>query len=185
MEIAILRHGKPVIPNLKPLSAMGFSSWVRDYNLAPLSDSSRPTSEAQRFASRCCVIVCSKLRRSIDSAKALNGEKILVADELLAEAELPIAAWHRPKLSPGIWAVIFRVLWFLGYSRGSESFREAKARANRASKMLIALAEEHQSVLFVGHGVFNRLVANELRKAGWIGPNNPGSKHWAFGVYRR
>jgi hypothetical protein len=38
--------------------------------------------------------------------------------------------------------------------------------------------------MFVGHGVYNRILANELRKAGWEGPKNPGSKHWSYGVYK-
>ena len=45
------------------------------------------------------------------------------------------------------------------------------------------MAREHERVLFVGHGVYNRILANELRKSGWLGPKNPGSKHWSFGVY--
>lgn len=45
------------------------------------------------------------------------------------------------------------------------------------------LAKEYESVLFVGHGIFNRLLAKELKSLGWCGPSNPGSKYWSFGVY--
>ena len=71
----------------------------------------------------------------------------------------------------------------LGYSRNSESFKEAKTRASEAVRRLTEVAHEHERVLFVGHGVYNRMLANELRRSGWSGPKNPGSRHWSFGVY--
>jgi len=87
------------------------------------------------------------------------------------------------KLSPKFWAVFFRILWLLGYSRNSETYSEAKNRAVDAAKVLTELANEYEKVIFVGHGVFNRILAKELRKTGWAGPRNPGSKHWGFGIY--
>ncbi|CAN8140204.1 hypothetical protein THIOSC13_1770033 [uncultured Thiomicrorhabdus sp.] len=71
-----------------------------------------------------------------------------------------------------------------GYSKNSESLQEAKLRATEAVGKLKEIAYEHERVLFVGHGVYNRLLANELRKTGWSGPKNPGSKHWSFGIYQ-
>lgn len=98
---------------------------------------------------------------------------------------MPVANWQAIKLSPKIWALAFRILWLLGYSRNSESFKEAKSRASEAVDKLTEIAREYESVLFVGHGVFNRILSNELRRHGWLGPKNPGSNHWAFCVYER
>lgn len=98
---------------------------------------------------------------------------------------MPVANWQVLKLTPKIWAVVFRILWLLGYSRNSESLKEAKSRASEAVEKLSDLAQEYESVLFVGHGVYNRMLANELRRRGWAVPNNPGSNHWAFGVYEQ
>ena len=61
---------------------------------------------------------------------------------------------------------------------------EAKKRAVEAVNILAELANEHKKVIFVGHGVYNRILASELRKNGWAGPKNPGSKHWSYGVYK-
>ena len=184
MEIILLRHGEPDIPASSKLSASAFCGWVKDYNAAGLSMSSKPTHEALTCASDCNAIVCSNLPRSIESGKALNAEKVILSDSIFNEAELPSANWSRLKLSPKLWAVFFRVLWLLGYSRNSESFTEAKKRAVEAVKILAELANEHNKVIFVGHGVYNRMLANKLRINGWAGPKNPGSKHWAYGVYK-
>jgi len=184
MEITLLRHGEPDIPSLNKLSASAFYEWIRDYNDSGLSMTSEPTHEALTCASDCNAIVCSNLRRSIESANALNAEKVVLSDLIFNEAGLPSANWRRLKLSPKLWAVFFRVLWLFGYSRNSESFKEAKTRAVEAVKILEDLANEYEKVVFVGHGVYNRILANELRRNGWAGSKNPGSKHWSFGVYK-
>lgn len=185
MKIVILRHGKPVTPSLRKLSASEFSGWVREYNAAGLCPTSKPTSQSKECANKCNAVVCSALRRSIESAKALNNKGIVLSDSIFNEAGLPVANWKVIKLSPKIWAVAFRILWLLGYSRNSESFKEAKSRASEAVAKLSEIALEYESVLFVGHGVYNRILSNELRQHGWSGPKSPGSNHWEFGVYER
>lgn len=185
MKIVILRHGKPVTPSLKKLSASAFSEWVYEYNATGLCPTSQPTEYARKYADECNAVVCSALPRSIDSAKALNNKNIILSDPMFNEAGMPVANWQAIKLSPKIWALAFRILWLLGYSRNSESFKEAKSRASEAVDKLTEIAREYESVLFVGHGVFNRILSNELRRHGWLGPKNPGSNHWAFCVYER
>ncbi len=185
MKIVILRHGKPVTPSLRKLSATAFSEWVNEYNAAGLCPASPPSEHAKKCADECNAIVCSTLPRSIESAKALNNKRIVLSDPIFNEAGLPVANWQAMKLSPKIWAVAFRILWLLGYSKNSESIKEAKSRASEAVERLSEIALEYESVLFVGHGVYNRILSNELRRHGWLGPKNPGSNHWAFGVYER
>ena len=185
MKIVILRHGQPVTPSLRKLSASAFSEWVNEYNAAGLCSTSKPTDHARNFANKCNAIVCSELPRSIESAQAFNKERIVLSDPIFNEAGLPVANWQAIKLSPKTWAVAFRILWLLGFSRSSESFKEAKSRGSEAVEKLTEVALEYESVLFVGHGVYNRILANELRRRGWIGPKNPGASHWAFGVYER
>ncbi|MEJ2404707.1 MAG: phosphoglycerate mutase family protein [Candidatus Thiodiazotropha sp.] len=185
MRLVILRHGRPVIPALRRLSASAFSDWVNEYNTAGLCPTSQPTEHAKKCAQECNAVVCSALPRSIESAKAFRNNNIVLSDPVFNEAALPIANWKIVKLSPKIWAVLFRLLWLLGYSRNSESFKETKSRASEAAKRLSEIAQEYENVLFVGHGVFNRILSNELRRQGWLGPRNPGSTHWSFGVYSR
>lgn len=183
MKIIILRHGKPVIPTLDRLTPAEFSDWVVSYNKAGLCPSSIPTAQAFAIAKECKAVVCSSLPRSIESAAALSFTSTSLNSPLFNEAGLPITNLKFLRFSPKAWAVIFRILWFLGYSNNSESFKEAKARASNAAKILIDLARNNTSVLFVGHGVYNRLLANELLASGWAGPKNPGTRHWSYGVY--
>jgi len=183
MKIIILRHGKPVTLSLNKLSASEFSSWVDQYNTTGLCPTSKPTEYAQNCANKCNAIVCSELPRSIESAKGFNNKNIVLSDSIFNEAGLPVANWHVIKFSPKIWAVVFRILWLLGYSKNSESFKEAKSRASVAVEKLTEIALEYESVLFVGHGVYNRILASELKRVGWSGPKYPGSRHWSFGVF--
>ena len=183
MEIILLRHGKPVLPELRKMNAVSFREWVRMYNEAGLCASSTPSQEAIRKSKNCNAVVCSSLPRSIESAKTLSKNEITLSSELFNEAGLPISNWQVFKLSPKAWAILFRAMWLFGYSNNSESFKQAKCRAQRSVQILQALALEHESVLFVGHGIYNRLIAKELRANGWTGPGKPGSKHWSFSSY--
>ena len=185
MKIILLRHGKPNMPIIKRLSASAFYDWVQEYNASGLCPTSKPTVQAINSVKACNATVCSALARSIESAKALNTGNVVLSSATFNEAGMPTANWHTLKLSPVIWAPIFRLSWLFGFSRKSESFNEAKVRAKEAVKKLTEIAHEHETVLFVGHAVFNRILANELRKSGWAGPKSPGSKYWSNGVYEK
>lgn len=62
------------------------------------------------------IVITSDLKRSIESAKFLNPKLKANSDPLFRETELPTTStklWGL-KLSPSIWAVILRCLWFSG-----------------------------------------------------------------------
>lgn len=183
MEIILLRHGKPVIPPLNIVSASAFKTWVNIYNSSGLCVTSQPTFNTINTAQKCNAIVCSNLTRSIESALALNIKHITLISSIFNESGLPVAHWRLVKLSPKAWAVLFRIFWLFGYSRNSESFKQSRTRASGAASILINLARKHERVLFVGHGVYNQLLANELKASGWAGPRRPETKHWSYSIY--
>lgn len=183
MEIILLRHGKPKPISFNRIKAFSFINWIESYNLSGLCPTSIPTQKALSAANKCNAIICSELPRSKESAKALKIKNITLFYSQFNEAGLPGANWRSLKLYPTTWAVIFRVLWLFGYSNNSESYKEAKIRAGKSAKKLIELAKEHKTVLFVGHGIYNKLLAKQLKSLGWSGPSNPGSAHWSFGIY--
>ncbi len=185
MEIILLRHGKPNIPPLKKIKAFSFKNWIELYNSSGICPTSTPNKNALSIAQKCNAIICSELPRSKESAKALKAKNITLSHHQFNEAGLPSSNWRGLKLSPYTWAVIFRILWLFGYSNNSESFKETKIRAENSAKKLIELAKEHKSILFVGHGIYNKLLAKQLISLGWSGPSNPGSKHWSFGIYKK
>ncbi len=61
----------------------------------------------------------------------------------------------------------------------------AQPRAKDATVRLCQFAEQHGSVLLVGHAIFNRLLGRELRRIGWHGPRSPSGGYWGIGVYRK
>ncbi len=183
MKVILVRHGKPVFPPLKKVYSAEFLGWIEEYNRSGLCPSSEPPTQLLKYAKECKVIVSSSLPRSIESAKALGMRGSILSDAVFNEAGLPASNWRVLKLSPKVWAVIYRFFWLLGYSNNSESFKEAKSRAVLAIETLTKIAQEYENVLLVGHGVYNRMLANELRRLGWSGPRSPGSKYWSMAIY--
>lgn len=183
MKIIVVRHGKvaPIATDWIPSDKLGH--WIDTYNSHEIADNSRPSNELREIAQNSGAMVCSNLRRSIDSAAQLNEDRIILRSNLFSEAELPYANLGILKLSPKIWAVLFRLCWVLGYSNNTESRAQAQVRARDAASKLIQLAESHQDILFVGHGIFNRMIVKELLNSGWQGSRNPASTHWGYTVY--
>ncbi len=102
-------------------------------------------------------------------------------DEIFCEAELPKIQLPIFKLTPHVWSMIFRVFWFAGISYKAESIEEFKLRVSLAAKKLIQLAQNHDSVLLIGHGIINRFLAKELIAKGWLGEEAPnGNKYWGY-----
>ena len=97
---------------------------------------------------------------------------------------MPHCSWKLPVLPVRFWLVIFRIAWFCGYSRNTESSSEAAMRANVAADRLIDMARVHDSVFVVGHGIMTTLIARRLLRAGWCGPKRPVNTYWGYLVYR-
>lgn len=184
MEIVLLRHGKPKIENSEYLTAAGFGQWIAAYNEAGIDTDHAPSRQALAQAQACSVVVCNHLPRSIESARMLGVTNIEAQDALFRECDMPYADWRYPRLSVPGWSSVFRILQLMGYSSNAESFREARQRACSCALRLRALAANHESVLFVGHGLLNWLLAGNLLRTGWIGPKSAGRQYWDYGVYR-
>ena len=185
MEISMIRHGKSVCTKTSRIACEEFESWVEQYdNSGVFEENSYPTVTLDKIKTA-NIILASDLKRSIESTNLLNPNLEAISNPLFRETELPIPLtnlWGL-KLNSNIWAVILRFLWFFGYSNGCESLSSAKDRANKASELLIKHAQEHTSVVLVGHGFFNMLIAKELKKEGWEGRRKTSSKHWSCTTY--
>lgn len=182
MEIVLLRHGRPRIDTRRRLSAAEFGLWLHAYDAAGLDAAGPPPPGALAQAESCNFALCSDLPRAIESAGALG--RMARRDTLFRELGMPRANWRFPRLPPGAWAVLFRLLWLAGYAPATESFGEARERARACAVRLAELAAEHGKVLFVGHGALNWLIAGHLGRMGWAGPPRPSGSHWAFSIYR-
>ncbi|MCU7931802.1 MAG: histidine phosphatase family protein [Candidatus Thiodiazotropha sp. (ex Codakia rugifera)] len=181
MRITIVRHGKPDFEWRRYVRGSEFRSLEKAYDSAGIVGN--PPKETFNLVDQHKCIVCSDLPRSIQSAKALGANTIHLSSAVFREMNLPYFNQVPIKLPLKHWVVLLRSFWFLGFSKNTESIATAKYRAKKASEQLIDLAAEHSSVLFLGHGIINHYVAKELLKNDWVGPRNPGNKHWEFGTY--
>ena len=182
MRIVLVRHGRPDVHYPQKIKANEMYKLIESYNAAGLNETEAPPGEIIPVVKSCNFVVCSDLRRSLDSARALGLQPDLV-DPLFRESGLPYPNLPFFKLSPFVWSIILRILWFWGYSTNSESHRQAKNRAASAAQKLIKLAKRNGSVVLIGHGFLNRFISKELRLQGWQGPRYSGKKFWSLGIY--
>ncbi|MGP1907979.1 histidine phosphatase family protein [Metabacillus sp. JX24] len=185
MEISFIRHGKSKCIENSPVTICSFKDWIEKYDSEGVFEEDAYPSESIEKISKVSVVFTSDLKRSIQSAHLLNSNSHIISDPMFREVELPspILKSLSLKLSPNIWTVILRTLWFFGYSSNCESFKCAKNRAITAAEVLIKNAEEHRLVALVGHGFFNMMIAKELQSKGWIGRRNTNSNHWRCTTY--
>jgi broad specificity phosphatase PhoE len=183
MEITLIRHGKSLWTENKPIAGHEFKKWVEQYDSQGVYEETtfpQGTLEKIRTAN---IVITSDLKRSMESAKFLKPNVTVISNPLFRETGMPVAKIG-VKLNANTWAVLLRCLWFVGYSNGCESVSQAKRRAEAAARFLVKTAKEHQSVVLVGHGFFNRMIAKELLKVGWTGTRKTSAKHWGSTTYR-
>ena len=181
MKIILMRHGKPRLTQTGRIAPVEMERWIEHYNFSNVEANGIPTTSL-KLANAAACIVTSTTSRALSSVRAL-GHTASVADAVFCEAQLPFALWRFPRLSPYVWTAFFRLLWFFGYSRGSDSIQITKTRAKAAAQILVSLAGKCP-VLLVGHGIMNRLIAKELIALGWNGSTRQQSKYWSASIYK-
>lgn len=179
-KIILMRHGKPLLPRMGWIAPADIAHWIEHYNRSEVTTEDMPNVSVDLATSAACV-VASTAPRALSSVAAL-GHTPSVTDAMFCEAALPHAPWRFPRLPPAVGAAFFRLLWFFGYSHGSDSFRATQARAKAAAEKLVDLAKSG-SVLLVGHGIMNRLIAKELLTLGWLGPRKHENRYWSARIY--
>lgn len=183
MRITLLRHGKPAFELKGNVRGKNLNMIVKSYDLSGIVGT--PPIETVTAIQGNNIVVCSHLVRSVESAKALGYSKFLIKDPLFSETAIPHFNGGFLPLPVSVWVVALRLLWLFGFSRNGESLTDARRRARKAAERLVELAEEHQSVLLVGHGFINHFIAKELQKVGWLGPSKPSKGFWSYGIYER
>jgi broad specificity phosphatase PhoE len=182
MRIILVRHGRVRLKWRNWISPNQMAEWIHAFNTADVCIDDIPD-ETQAVAESVEIFVSSTMTRSIRSAQCLCGRKAVVSNAVFVEAGLPYASWRTPELPAAFWALVFRLAWLLGYARESESYTQAKQRSVAASRQLINLAQQHGSVLLVGHGIMNRLIAKQLAQMAWRPEGRQRVAHWRCSVY--
>lgn len=185
-SIILVRHGRSSLRVPPRIGSDTLRGTARRYNEAGIRATPRPSATLRRQAGSAGVIVCSDARRAVESARALDGTREPLIDRVFREAGLPLKSPLPLRLSFDTWVLIAGIAWFWGWSSGTESLGEARARARSAARRLIRLSTQHRSVMLVGHGLFNALIAAELQRRGWHGPVwMPTASHWEFAAYAK
>ena len=181
MKIIIMRHAKVLIEHPK-IYANEMQDIVKEYDVAEIEQTLPNEEELLSLAKEVNFSVSSGLRRSVESL-ALLGKKADCTEKLFLEAELPRVKRKFLKLPLFTWGFWFRIAWVLGFSGGSKSYKESKAEAKDGAKLLMAFAEEHGTVLLMGHGLKNLLVTKALKKEGWSVSKKVSLENWGYGVF--
>jgi broad specificity phosphatase PhoE len=183
MRIVLVRHGRPEGVSTALIPGRAIGDWVRRYDAVGVAQDVAPPPTARELASAAACIVASDLRRARESAEWLAPTRSIILDAGLREAPLPESLGIALRLSPGAWIVIARLAWFLNWGGASETATATRVRAVRIADRLAALAAEHESVMAVGHGIFNRFLARELRRRGWRGPRRFPPGYWGVAEF--
>ncbi|MFW5431618.1 MAG: histidine phosphatase family protein [Methylophilaceae bacterium] len=191
MQITILRHGTPDLSEWDKIHSSRMSEWIEAYNAAGVKNETKLSCMEMVRELRHKCIVCSNLNRSIHSAKIIGYQSPHLIDAIFCEAELPYIQIPIIRLTPHLWSMIFRLFWLVGISPKAESKEVFESRVSKAAEKLIQLARDQDSVLFIGHGIFNRFLAKELIAKGWLGEEAPngneywGYKYWEYATYTK
>lgn len=184
MQIVIMRHGKPDVLHKKRIIPSEFNSWIKEYDLATISESSIPEHESLKIADEADAVVCSNLLRSRESAYKLGITNVFLSDDLFNEASMPYLKINFPKVSITLLLILCRILWLFGYSKNVESFEMFKIRSKKAAKYLHEIALKNKKVLFVGHGFINGQIAKNLIKLGWVKKTQRNrNTYWGYCIF--
>jgi broad specificity phosphatase PhoE len=184
-RIILIRHGKPHIDVAPTHSHHGFRDYIDEYEAAGLDPAEAPPAELQDLVGELASIYTSDRKRSHESAKALAPNAELIADPLFVEA--PLASPRIPLLKMRVtkWAVVSRVLWYVGFSPRIESYFRAKKRARQAADILTARARADGTAVLVAHGYFNYLIGVALKRRGFTQTGSHKAKFWNAVIYER
>jgi len=179
--ITLARHGEPDISRKVSLHAAEYAAWWARYELTGLLPGQRAPAGLCAAALNADLILCSTRLRSIESARAIAGEREVESDMRFIEAPLPPPHWPRWfKLSPRHWGVVSRIWWwFFNHHDGQERRKAAQLRADEAADYLIALATTGGDVVLIAHGFFNFMIGLSLKRRGWSLAQNQGHKYWS------
>ena len=183
-QIIFIRHAKVDIDNSQKIDSVSLKNWVEAYDTANIHADSLPSEETIAMSKNADVVLTSLLKRAIDSAQVLDvavyENNAIFNEALIPEVKIPFF-----KLKPKTWLVILRVMLLFGVGKKDTSLQASKQQAKDASKRLLELTNEHDSVVLVGHGGMNWLIRKEFLKEGWSLESNASNKNWGMTVLKR
>ena len=182
-----MRHGRPAVASWgrHRITGRDIGQWYRRYDELGLAGKVEPPAVLRELAASAGCIVASDSRRAMESAMRLAAADRIRVEPALREVAFPDSLDVPIRLSPNTWLMLARAAQLLNACDSEERVRDVRLRAAAVVERLATLAEEHGTVLAIGHGWFNHFVANELRKRRWRGPMRPSTGYWDTTTYIR
>jgi hypothetical protein len=157
----------------------GVHRWRDAYDAAGILPNARPPASLVQLARSATHLIASDLPRAVMSAEALESHHSLRVSELLREAPLAIPSWPT-RLPLALWGTLIHMVWSYQVLRGADTTEADLARAEAASEWLASLVTEGSTAVVLTHGVFRRLVGNQLVRRGWTSAGRDGGyRHWS------
>ena len=162
----------------------GIQSWRYEELISgEIKSNSRPPTQLLQIADAASHIIASDLPRAIASAERLAPQRKIEVSDLLREVPLKLPHWPT-RLPLVVWELLIHVVWSYRILRGIDSTEQDRARAAAAAKWLGEIVADGSTALVVTHGVFRRLLAQQLLLAGWKSTGRHGGySNWSFWTF--
>ena len=185
-QIVLVRHGASAhVHRDWMIDHDGIQSWRDEYDLAGIQSNSQPPTRLLQIADSARHIISSDLLRAVASAERLAPHREIEVSDLLREVPLKLPHWPT-RLPLIVWEFLIHVVWSYRIVRGIDSTEQDRARAAAAAKWLGEIATNGSIALVVTHGVFRRLLAQQLLLAGWTSNGRRGGyRHWSYWTFAR
>ena len=181
--ITLARHGRPDADRTVRINAKGYGEWWANYDRVGLREDSKPPRDLIEAVKKADILLASTLPRAIATAHAVAEPERIETLPIFVEAPLPPPPLPGLFLKPPTWGVLSRIAWWLGYSGGTESRREAEVRAESAADHLVQTAASGAEVLLFAHGWFNRMLRPALKRRGYDCVVDGGDSYWSYRRY--
>ncbi|MGZ3306615.1 MAG: histidine phosphatase family protein, partial [Asticcacaulis sp.] len=87
--ITLVRHGEPALSRRVKLDWKGYRDWWAKYEVSGLLEGQTPPAVLDTYAREARYIYTSTLRRSVETARAICGDRAFEQMDMLVEAPLP------------------------------------------------------------------------------------------------
>ena len=183
-QIILVRHGQSAHDHGDwMIDHAGIQTWRDEYDLAGIQSNSHPPTQLVQIADGATHIIASDLPRAVASAERVAPQRKIEVSDLLREVPLKLPHWPT-RLPLVVWEILIHVVWSYRIVRGIDSTEQDRARAAAAAKWLGEIATNDSTALVVTHGVFRRLLAQQLLLAGWTNTGRHGGySNWSFWTF--
>ncbi len=170
----LIRHGRPLLTT----PFLNMPSHLKAYDEAAIDTAFSPPKKLFEQLTSVQSWFCSPLPRAQQSLELLAPSVQPVISDLFCEAPLP--AREKPRFLPlSFWLAFLRGRWMQGRLSASESYSQCLQRAEAAADFILDYIKTDENAALMGHGFFNLLLSNALKKKGWK-QTHSGKGYWSL-----